>query len=142
MILCIVFMNFDLTCILSRITLDIPPQLWEVQTASGMGNTLLVRLLHNKLSVLINNFSRSYVSFLSPDFIAASFSILGLILFLVGLYSLISRKKLIWLGILLICPLPVLLEIPKNVTLRGTFLYTGLGSVILFGLYRCYKKFF
>lgn len=141
-ILYTVFMNFNSTCILSRILLDVPPQLWEAQTGSGLGNTLLVRFFHNKLTVLLDNFTRCYVSFFSPDFIAATFSVLGLILFLIGLYNLISRKKFSWLLFLLICPLPILLEIPRSVFFREIILFTGLGSVILFGIYRCYKKFF
>ncbi len=133
------FMNFDFPCTLSRILLDVPHQLWEFQTGSGMGNTLVVRFLHNKLSVLINNLARCYVSFFSPDYLAGVFTLFGMVFFFVGLYFLISLKKFPFLIPLLTMPILVFFEfsvIPYH------FICV---LIIIYGLIKsslCVKKYF
>lgn len=135
-------MNINFVCAKDWILGDVPHQIWEAVTADGTANVLLTRFLHNKLLFYSNNFFRCYFSYLSFDFITAGFSIVGLAFFLYGIYSLISRKKWIFLFFVAIAPLFPLLQIPSDVKYRGMFLYGILGAVILCGLYCATKDLF
>lgn len=116
-------MNFNFSCIGSRISLDLPHQIWEAQSYDPPGQIWVTRLFHNKIAFLANNYSRCYLSYFSPEFLTAAFSILGLILFLIGVYFLISRRNRWFLAVLLAAPLPALFEFPTFVPLRAVIIY-------------------
>lgn len=132
-------MNFDQACILSRIFLDLPHQLWEIQATSSWG-IFATRLLHNKATVLLNNLSRCYVTSFSPEYVGATFSIMGLALFLAGLYLLVKNKKWLWLVAISLTPLPLLFEFPQNSLLRPAFLFAGQFFIILSAIWFMIEK--
>lgn len=127
-------MNFEFTCTGSRILMDIPHQIWEAQTADGPANTLLTRFFHSRPSFLAENFLRCYLSYLSVDFIAGTFTVLGLLLFLLGLWYLISKRKWAIVSVLLLAPLSPLFEFPADGTWRAVILFAPQIAVMIIGL--------
>jgi hypothetical protein len=95
----------DVTCTIAWISQDLPHQVWEAQAADGMGAyTWLTRFLHNKIMFWGSNLARCYVSYLSPDYIAKKFTLVGLAVFLVTIWWLVSRKKYKWLALIFLIP--------------------------------------
>ncbi|MBI3558884.1 hypothetical protein HY085_00650 [Candidatus Gottesmanbacteria bacterium] len=125
-------MNINFVCNYSWILGDVPHQIWEAQTADGSANTLLTRFFHNKLAFYLNNFARCYFSYLSPDFLTKAFTLIGLILFIVGLYFAISQRKHLLLILICLAPIFALLDIPS-------VLYVIQSLVILSGAYEIIK---
>lgn len=130
-------MNIDFVCNKTWIFGDVWHQIWEAQTADGLRVPLEVtRLLHNKFFFYANNFSRCYFFYLSPDFVAAAFTIVGLLFFLIGLWYLVIEKKWFVLILLLSAPLLPLFEIPREKIQQGIVLYFIEGAIVVFGVYR------
>ena len=128
-------MTFNLSCTASYIKIDFPLQLWEAQVADGVSaNTFVTRFLHNKLLFLMNNLLRCQLSYLSPDFINKQFSLLGLVLFLLGIWHLAKKGAWIPLVVLVIAPLAVVFNIPSISSLPAVILYGVELMVIAFGL--------
>lgn len=133
------FMNFNtFTCISSRIQLDLPNQLWEARNFDPSGD-LLGKLLHNKLYFLFDNYGRCYVSFFSPEIIAGIFTIIGVVLFFMGIFHLLRGGKYLVLLLLLLSPLPILFEFPTDPNLRVIPLLLVEFGIIVFGLWRLVK---
>jgi len=133
-------MNINFFCTKAWILGDVPHQVWEAQTADPNANVLMTRFLHNKLSLYSNNFARCYLSYLSPDFINAAFTIVGLILFLAGIYFLVVKKNWRILTILLLAPLFPLFSFPESKLIQGVILYSAQGLAILAGFYYLVKN--
>lgn len=133
-------MNFNFTCIGSRIKIDLPGQIWEAQTYDPSGQTFLTRAFHNKASFVADNYFRCYLSYFSPEFVTSAFSIIGLILFLVGLYYIFVKKQWKLLALLLVAPLFPLFEIPQNVAIRAIIIYVALISVMVYGIWSFLKR--
>lgn len=127
-------MNFNFSCDIGHIKLDVPHQLWEATTADGHANTFLTRFLHNTPSFYGSNFFKCYLSYLSPDFINQTFSLIGLVLFGLGLWYLVVNKKWPILIFLLIAPLSPLFDLPSSGLAQTTILYTVLILVMCFGV--------
>lgn len=139
-------MNINFLCTKDWIFRDVPLQMWEATTADGVGATVwLTRFLHNKPLFYLNNFLRCYLSYLSFDFLAKTLSILGLALFIFGLYQAIRLKKYFLISIVLISPIFPLLGLPDGNVYQGILLYGSQAILILFGLLQLYntviKKF-
>lgn len=128
-------MNINFVCTKTWILQDVPHQIWEAQTSDWNSNTLITRFFHNKFLFYANNGLRCYLSYLSPDFIAAAFTIIGLALFITGLYFLVRRKKYPLLTILIAAPMSPLLSVPKQATNQAAIIYGAILSVILFGVF-------
>lgn len=135
-------MIFDFSCDIGHIKNDVPHQLWEAISADGNANTLVTRFLHNTPSFYANNLLRCYLSYLSPDFINQTFTILGLILFGLGLWYLIINKKWLILIWLLAAPLSPLFDIPNNGLFQTIILYSVLVLVMIFGVRNLWEFFF
>lgn len=135
-------MIFNFSCDIGHIRNDVPHQLWEATSADGNANTLLTRFLHNTPSFYANNFLRCYLSYLSPDFLNQTFTILGLILFCLGLWYLVVHKKLIVISLLLFAPLSPLFDIPSNGLFQTIILYSVLVLVMIFGVRNLWEFFF
>lgn len=128
-------MSFDnLTCISSRIQLDLPNQIWQADWSDPTSSNLWLRFLHNKVYFLTTNYARCYLSNFSPENIAPMFTIFGTILFFVGLCSAFSKKLYGLIGLLLLCPLPILFELPIEPRLRALPLQISQGLFIIIGL--------
>lgn len=124
-------MNFEFSCIASRIFLDLPLQLWEAQVADGLVEPLVTRFFHNKLLFLLNNFLRCYLSYFSPEFIVSGVFVLGLALYVFGFWGLVGKKRvLLWV---LLSPLPALFE-TGPVIFRAFLVYAAMLLVVAFGL--------
>ncbi len=128
-------MNFNFFCTRSWIAQDLPHQIWEAQTADGHVAPFITRFLHNKVFFLFNNYLRCYLTYLSPDYVVSMVTIIGLVLFLVGLYFLVSKKNYLLLGFILLAPLFPVLEIPKDKNYQGIILLTSLLSTICYGVF-------
>lgn len=140
-------MNTDFPCTLDWIFLDLPHQLWELQTGDTDAIVLITRILHNKPSLLFTNLIRCYTSFFSPDFLTASFTFFGMALFFIGIWYLLqTKKRQVLLLILLLAPLFPLLGIPDNKHYQGVLLYGLEACVIIFGVTQVFlwlrQKFF
>lgn len=132
-------MNFNaFTCINSRIQLDLPNQLWEARNFDPSGD-LLGKILHNKLYFVLDNYGKCYVSYFSPETIAQVFTIAGVVLFFTGIFYLLTAKKYLPLFVLLLCPLPVLFELPVDPMIRAIPLLVVEFGIIVFGLWRLLK---
>lgn len=134
------FMNINFTCNLTFIIRDVPHQIWEAQSADGGIPVLLSRFLHNKPTFFADNFLRCYLSYLSPEFINAAFTFLGLILFLIGLWYVVTKKKKLLLALILVAPLFPLFELPKVMLWQGIIIYTVEALIIIYGVIRLFKR--
>lgn len=86
-----------LTCTHRAIIQDVPFQVWEGVTSSGVYDlpVLLVRLIHNKPRYYFANYFQCYTHYFSPKFYFQSLDFLGLFLFLgmlLGIHVLIKKK--------------------------------------------------
>ncbi len=133
-------MNFDFTCTQPRILLDLPHLIWEMQTGDGQGGVLLTRFLHNWPLFLANNLLRCYLSYFSPDYLAGTVTIIGVILFSIGLMTLIHKHQWLWLLLVLAAPLSPLFEFPVNSTIRGLLLWGSWGLTIAVGIFTVVTK--
>lgn len=122
-------MTTDFTCILSRITLDLPHQIWEALSFHPQG-VFLVRILHNKLFFLIDNLFRCYFSYFSPE---------NYIFYLPGFYLIFKNKDYKMLVFVLLIPLFPLLEI-EPVELRKIIFVGGYIIVIAYVLYHLFSR--
>lgn len=129
-----VSMNFDFTCTGSRIFLDLPYQIWEMQTGDPQISTVLTRFFHNRLFFLGNDFFRCYLSYFSPDYLGRALSVFGVALFSLGLFFLVSKRRWLILTIVLAGPLFPLFEFPADSFWRGFLLWTGWSISIAIGL--------
>ncbi len=126
-------MIFDFSCDIGHIQNDLPHQLWEAISADGHANTLLTRFLHNTPSFYGSNFLKCYLFYLSPDFINQTFSLIGLILFGLGMWYLVVNKKWPITAFLLIAPLSPLFDIPSDGLAQTIIIYCALILVMFFG---------
>lgn len=120
-------MNTEFTCILSRITLDLPHQIWEALSFHPPG-ILIVRILHNKLFFLVDNLFRCYFFY---------FSLENYVAMLPGLYFLIINRRFKLSLLVLFLPLIPLLEIGPF-ELRKIIFF---GSYIIIAVYVLYNIF-
>lgn len=128
--------NFDFTCTRAWIDGDVPLQIWEAISADGHDIPIfIVRLFHNKPVIYGTNFLRCYSSYLSPDFITRTFTIIGLVLYLIGLYGLVAKNKKLFLAALILAPLFPLMLPFENRTISGVIIYGALLFVIAYGIY-------
>lgn len=127
-------MNTDFFCTASRISRDLPHQIWEAQTADGIVNPLITRFFHNKLFFYLNNYLRCYLSYLSLDYIANVITFAGMVLYVFGIWHLVSRKSK-WIVVILLTPLFPLLEWPRLAGWRVGLYYFGLISMTACGFY-------
>ncbi len=134
------FMNFNFSCISSRILLDLPHQIWEAQSFDPAGQIFLTRLFHNKILFLLNNYLRCYLSYFSPEFITNAFTVIGLGFFLLGLYYVITKRQWVILATLLTAPIFPLFEIPSTVVIRGAAIYLAIILVMGYGIWSLVKK--
>lgn len=132
--------NFNFTCTKNWIEGDVPLQIWEAISADSNGSLFNVRLLHNKPLFYATNYLRCYFSYLSPDFVARTFTILGVILYLAGLYGLARNNKKLFLAVLFLTPLLPLFLSPDRQTLSGLVLYAGILFVICYGIIFLWKS--
>lgn len=128
-------MNFEPICSISGINLDIPLLIWELETGDNSGSVFITRLLHNKLVVAGNSYLGCYTSFFSPEVVTSIFGILGLALFIIGIYFLISKRHFKILAILLILPIISITQITTPFINRKVILVALHLFVILFGLH-------
>ncbi|MBI4099903.1 hypothetical protein HY440_02750 [Candidatus Microgenomates bacterium] len=135
-------MIFDFSCDIGHIRNDIPHQLWEATTADGNANTLVTRFFHNTPSFYANNFLKCYLSYLSPDFLSQTFTIFGLVLFGLGLWYLLIRRKWFILALLFLAPIFPLFDFPSNGLAQTIILYGTEGLVMLYGVKNLWKFFF
>lgn len=135
-------MIFDFSCDLGHIQNDVPHQLWEAISADSGSPLWLTRLLHNKPLFYANNFLKCYLSYLSPDFLNKTFSLLGLILFGLGLWHLVTNKRWVVLTILLLAPLSPLFDQPPSGLAQTIILYSAEILVMLYGLKNVWQRFF
>lgn len=126
-------MNFDYSCDIGHIKLDVPHQIWEAVTSDGNANTLVTRFFHSSPSFYINNLTNCYLSYLSPDFLNQKLTILGLALFSLGLWHLIVNKKWRILAVILVAPLSPLFDFPASGPSQTAILYIAYGVLIFFG---------
>ena len=128
--------NFDFTCTRTWIEGDVPLQIWEAISADSHDIPMfVVRLFHNKPVIYGTNFLRCYSTYLSPDFVARTFTIIGLVLYLIGLYGLAAKNKKLFLAALLLAPIFSLMMPFENQTISGVIIYGALLSVIFYGIY-------
>ena len=139
---CLTSMNFDFSCDIGHIQLEVPHQIWELTTAHGLTNPLLVRFLYNKPSFYATDLLRCYVHYLSPEFLNETFTIFGLILFGLGLWHLIIHKKWLIIAFLAVAPLSPLFDTPSDGVLQTVILYSALILVMLFGVKNLWDYFF
>src|SRR3989338_5374862 len=133
-------MNFNFLCTKDWILGDVPLQLWEATPAYGpTANALLTRFLHNKPMFYLDNFLRCYLSYLSADFLVKAFSLLGLGLFIFGVYQAIRQRRKWLLSIVLMTPLFPLFQFPAANLAQGVLLYGSQLALILFGLQQLIK---
>ena len=130
------FMNFDFSCDIGHIKLDLPHQMWEAISADGNANTLVTRFLHNTPSFYANNLLRCYLSYFSLEFINQAFSFVGLILFLNGLWQLVINKRWKFLLLVLVAPLFPTFDLLENSYLHGFIIYGAISIVMVFGIKR------
>lgn len=135
-------MNFDFTCNRFWIGQDVPHQIWEGQAADGLANTFVTRFFHNKLLFYLDNYFRCYFHYLSPDFINAAFSIVGLILFLIGVYFAISKRNKLIIVFILLSPIFPLIELPSVKIYQGIITYGLDVAVMIYGLWSLKRKLF
>ena len=135
------FMNFDFSCNIGHIKLDLPHQMWEAISADGNANTLVTRFFHNTPSFYANNLLRCYLSYFSPEFINQVFGLVGLGLFGLGLWILIAGKRRGLLILILLAPLSPLLELPRSNKFQGIIIYGAILVVIFFGIKSLWKNF-
>jgi hypothetical protein len=126
-------MNFEFTCIASRITIDLPGQIWEAQALNPPNQVILSRLLYNKYLLILSNYTRCYVTYFSPEFLTTTFTVLGLVLYLVGVYFVIKNKNKSLIAILLISPLIPLFELGP-VLFRAATIYFTQVAIMFYGL--------
>jgi len=127
-------MNTNLFCSISWVIRDVPLQIWEAETVGGhAGPVILTRLFHNKILFYLNNLSRCYLSYLSPDFIFNCVTIIGALLVYIGIYFLVRQKKYLLILIFLSGPLFPLLEITNNSEFRMAVLLADFIFVAIFG---------
>lgn len=132
-------MNFDFSCNIGHIQLDVPHQIWELSTAQGSANPLFVRFLYNKLTFFATNIVRCYTHYLSPEFLNQTYTIFGLVLYLVGVYYLVKNKKKISLTVLLIAPLFPLSELGP-LLFRAAVIYLSQIAIMLYGFIKIVKS--
>ncbi|MCL4390445.1 MAG: hypothetical protein M1484_00490 [Patescibacteria group bacterium] len=131
-------MNFDFACNIGHIQLDVPHQVWEAVVAGGNVDPLISRFLHSTPSFYANNLLRCYLSYFSPDFLTQAFTLVGLILFGLGLWHLVINNHWKLLALVLLAPLSPLFNIPQSGLYQGAILYFTLVLVILFGIYNLF----
>lgn len=95
-------MNFEgIACNLSTIKAAVPHHIWEAQVFDRIIPTNEARIFHNKIIFFGNDLAGCYAGYFSPEYLSAHLSFVGFLLFLVGIWYLLSRKKFL-LPILLI----------------------------------------
>ncbi len=135
-------MTFDFSCDIGHIRNDLPHQLWEATTADGNANTLVTRFFHNTPSFYTNDLLKCYLSYLSPDFLNQTFTILGLLLFALGLWHLVVNKKWLLIIFLLLAPLSPVFDIPQSGLAQTIILYAAEILVMIFGVKKLWDYFF
>jgi hypothetical protein len=98
-------MSFNNLCSYSTINQMLPRHIWESQVYDRIISPFEIRLFHNKILFTLGDSVSCYLSYYSPDFLLKQFTLLGLILFTVGLFSLTKNKKILVLTLLLVIPL-------------------------------------
>jgi len=108
-------MNINYICSVDSVIRDVPMQLWELSTNDGRAGQgpEIVKLFHNKFFVYPSNFFDCYLSYLFPRYVYQNFSIIGLILFFLGIYFLVINKNIRILFLLLFAPVIMMLFFPS-----------------------------
>lgn len=130
------------SCDIGHIRNDLPHQLWEATTADGNANTLVTRFFHNTPAFYANDLLKCYLSYLSPDFLNQTFTIFGLILFGLGLWYLVIRRRWLILTILLLAPISPLFDLPGSGLAQTIILYGAESLVMFFGIKNLWEYFF
>lgn len=86
-------MNFNNLCSLSTIDPNFTRHVWEAQIYDRTVSPEVIRLFHNKIFYFLNDASNCYLNYFSPDFLFQRFTLIGVALFIIGIYHLFSTKK-------------------------------------------------
>lgn len=116
-------MNFNLSCDRYSIGTLVPLLIQEAQSADGNISPLVARLLHNKVGFWISGTSQCYLSYFSPEFILSTFTLVGLIFFLLGLWLMIKKRKFAILLFVSTGPLPFITSVFHNNIIAASYLY-------------------
>lgn len=82
------------------------PRIFYEQTIDGQYQSVLVtRFFHNKLGILVNEFTGCYFKVINLNFVYISTGLIGLFFWIYALYKLIEAKKIFVLVSLLFVPI-------------------------------------
>lgn len=99
-------------CSLRMAIQALPPRIFQQTTTdSSTQNPLITRFFHNKAGIFGSEFGKCYLNFFDPVLIAKNTLYIGLIPWAYFIYSLLLRKNLILISILLILPIIPFMEI-------------------------------
>lgn len=135
-------MNIDFACDRFNVAREVPLLINEAQRADPIGNILLTRFLHNKLTFNMSGYFECYTSYLSPESISKVFTLFGLFLFLIGLYYLVKNKRWLLAGTILIGPALPLLPLSFDHRFIAGVMYLPQLLMILIGLVTGIEKLF
>lgn len=132
-ILFLKFTSFDF-CDIGHIQLDVPHQIWEAISLDGNANIWITRFFHNTPLFYANNLLRCYLSYFSPDFINQQFTLIGLLGFILGIGSIVSKKQWKVMVMFLIMPLFPIFDFPSDIFGQSVVVYGVIFLIIILGI--------